>query len=167
MKNIKTYNNYINESLKDKIKGKTNEELIKSLENLSDSTKIKLIIKYNLSYDLLPDNSIIEGNLYYKNNKLSNLPDNLTINGYLDCSYNNQLTQLPDNLTVNGSLNCNSTELTQLPNNLTVGGNLYCNNNQLTQLPNNLIVGGDLYCKRNKLPNNIEKPKGVKGVLYK
>ena len=50
MKNIKTFELF-NESLKDKIVGKSNDELIKSLDDLKDSDKIKMIFKYKLSYD--------------------------------------------------------------------------------------------------------------------
>jgi len=138
------YKEFCNESLKDQMKGKSDDDIKKSLSNLSDSDKIKNIIKYKLSYYLLPNN--------------------LTINGHLVCSYN-QLTKLPDNLIVNGNLNCNTNKLIKLPDNLIVNGNLDCSYNQLKELPDNLIVKGNLYCYNNQLPRSTKKPIGVKGEM--
>ena len=101
MKYLKTYN----EGLTDKMVAKSDDEIIKSLDKLSDSDKIIKIIEYKLSYDLLPDKLIITGNLLCENKQLTKLPDNLTVNGYLNCSFN-QLTELPNNLIVNGDLFC-------------------------------------------------------------
>ena len=154
MKNIKSFKLF-NESLKDKLKGKSNKELIKSLEGLNDSDRIRKIIKYKLSYDLLPTKLDTNG-----------VPDNLTVKGNLYC-YNNELTSLPDNLIVNSDLYCYNNQLTSLPDDLIVNGDLYCYNNQLTSLPNNLTIWGDLDCRNNQLPKNIIKPVGVKGHLYK
>jgi len=134
-----------NESIRHLLKPKNEEDVLKELEKLSDSDKIIKIIKYNLPHELLPDN--------------------LTVQGSLDCS-NNQLTKLPDNLTVKGNLYCSGNQLTKLPDNLTVKGGLYCSYNQLTKLPDNLTVNGDLYCSNNQLSRNTKKPKGVKGELY-
>ena len=121
---MKTYKQF-NESLRDQMKGKSDENILKSLDKLNDSDKIKKIFKYKLSYDLLPDNLTVEGNL--------------------NCS-NNQLTSLPDNLIVCGDLYCNNNQLTELPDNLNVKGSLYCINNQLpkdTQKPKE--VKGEMY----------------------
>ena len=161
---ITNYKKY-NESLKDKLKGKSNKDILKSLDGLSDSDKIRKIIKNKLSYDLLLIPLIIDGNLECFNKKLTELPDNLTVNGNLYC-YDNQLTSLPNDLKVNGNLYCNHNQLTSLPDDLTVEGNLYCTNNKLTSLPDNLIVSGDLFCNDNKFLSNIKKPKGVKGKIY-
>ena len=87
MKNIKTYNLF-NESLKDKLKGKSEDDIIKSLDGLSDLDKMKTATKYKLSYDLLPDNLIVDGTLYFKSDEITKLPDNLTVRGDLYCSYN-------------------------------------------------------------------------------
>jgi hypothetical protein len=149
VKNIIPYNEF-NESLKDKLKGKSEEEIKRYFERLSDSDRIKRIFKYKLPYDLLPDdllpnNLVVNGFLDYRNNN-NLLPDNLTVNGYLECHNNHKLTSLPDNLTVNGGLDCS-----------------FCS---LTSLPNNLIVGGDLKCHENLLPKDIKKPIGVKGEIY-
>ena len=111
---MKTFKEFINEGLRDKMVGKSNEEVLKSLEKLSDSDKIIAIIKYQLDYSLLPitldsngvpDNLIVKGDLYCSNNQLIRLPDNLVVEGDLDCG-NNQLIELPDNLIVEGGLWC-------------------------------------------------------------
>jgi len=141
-------NKSVNESVRDLLQPKSDDEMIKALEGLSDSDKIIQIIKYQLDYDLLPRNS--EGIC--------------TFYGHLDCEQN-QLTSLPDNLVVNGDLYCYHNQLTSLPENLVVKGNLDCSYNELKSLPENLVVKGDLYCRDNPLPKNIKKPKGVKGEL--
>lgn len=106
MKKIQTYKLF-NNSLKDKLKGKSDSELTNVLEKLSDSDRIRKIIEYKMSYDLLPDNLVVKNNLL-------------------------------------------------------------CFNNQLTSLPDNLVVNDSLFCNQNKLPENIKKPKGVKGkFIYK
>ena len=142
---IKTFKQY-NESVKYLLKGKSDDEILKTLEGLSDNEKIKYIIKYQLDYNLLPRNS--EGICTYYGN--------------LDCRYN-KLTSLPGNLVVNGSLYCSFNELTSLPENLIVNGNLHCFSNKLTSLSENLTVNGHLYCYNNQLPKDTKKPKGVKG----
>ena len=119
---MKTKYKKYNESLRSKIIGKSENELIKALDNLSDSEKVKRIITLGLSYDLLPDKRLIVGDL-------RSLPGNLT--------------SLPDDLIINGNLYCENCELISLPKNLTVRGDLYCdyNNlpNQLNKLPQETI----------------------------
>ena len=149
MKHLQTYN----ESLRDQMKGKSDDDIIKALEGLNDSDKIRKTIKYKLDYSLLPTKLDSNG-----------VPVNLIVNGALKCS-NNQLTKLPNNLTVNGYLNCSFNRLTKLPDNLIVNGDLNCFNNKLIELPDNLIVKGDLYCGKNPLPKDIKKPIGVKGRM--
>ena len=163
MKNIKTYKLF-NESLKDKIVGKSNDELIKSLDDLKDSDKIKMIFKYKLSYDLLPDNLLVDGYLNCSNRDLTFLPEGLRVYGSLNCS-NNILTSLPKGLVVTDDLSCQHNSLTSIPDNLRIGGDLYCDHNNLTSIPDNLRIGGDLYCDHNNLPKDFIKPKGVKGYL--
>jgi hypothetical protein len=144
MKYLKTY-----EGLTDRMIGKSNDDILKSLNKLSNNEKILYIIKYQLSYDLLPRDKngicIYDGNLNCYNNKLTELPNNLTVNGYLDCSYN-KLTELPNNLIVNGDLYCSSNNLTKLPENLTVIGNLSCNYNEnKLELPKSAKIKGKFY----------------------
>jgi len=92
---------------------------------------------------------------------LISLPDNLTVDGSLNC-FNNRLTRLPDNLTVSWHLNCYNNQLASLPDNLTVGEDLDCSNNQLTSLPDDLKVGRDLYCSNNQLEKKVNKFKRYK-----
>lgn len=153
MINIKTYKAF-NESLRDKIKGKTDDDIINSLNKLSDSDKIKKIIFLNLSYDLLPTKLDTNG-----------VPNDLVVVGSLWCDYNN-LTSLPDNLTVQGDLYCTHNKLTSLPKGLVVKGILNCRNNLLTSLPDDLIVERDLNCEYNLLPDDIKKPIGVRGGFF-
>ena len=142
---MKTKYKKYNESLRSKIIGKSENELIKALDNLSDSEKVKRIITLGLSYDLLPDKRLIVGDL-------RSLPGNLT--------------SLPDDLIINGNLYCENNQLISLPNNLKVNKNLFCGNNKLTSLLYDLIVNKDIWCKNNKITKNIRKPIGVKGQIF-
>lgn len=47
MKKVKTYNNFINESIRNKMKGKEKEEIMKSVENLSDEDALNKFCGYN------------------------------------------------------------------------------------------------------------------------
>ena len=161
-KMIYKYNEYITEGLRDKMVGKSDDEILSKLNDMSDNDKIETIIKYQLDYDLLPrdKNGVCEfyGNLWVNNMGLTNLPDNLTVNGHLHCSYNN-LTKLPDNLSVKGAiLDCSNNNLIELPDKLYIGRHLHCDNNNLIELPDNLSVKGTLDCSKNnlmKLPDNL------------
>ena len=131
---MKTFKEFINEGLRDKMVGKSDNEILKSLEKLSDSDKIIAIIKYQLDYSLLPTKLDSNG-----------VPNNLVVKGDLDCG-NNQLTRLPDNLVVNGNLYCFNNQLTELPNNLIVKGDLWCYNNKVKlNLPKDAKIGGNFY----------------------
>lgn len=164
---MKTYKQFINEGVTDYLQGKSEDDVYKELNKLSDNDKIKYIIMYQLDYNLLPRNNegicVYKGDLDCRSHQLNYLPNNLTIMGNLFCSRNN-LTSLPDNLTVRNDLFCRLNQLTYLPDSLTVGVSLYFDNNKLTILPDNLIVNGDLFCYKNQLttlPNNLT----VKGDL--
>ena len=134
MKYLKTY-----ESLRDQMTPKSEEDLIKGLDNVSDLEKVEYIIKYKLPYDLLPENPK-SGGIECKDIGLTSLPDNLTIYGGLDCS-NNKLTKLPKGLVVEGVL--------------------LCTNNLLTELPGDLVVGAGMYGKGNPFPYDLHIPDGV------
>ena len=107
MKHIKSYN----ESVRQYLKPKSNEEILDKLSKLDDNEKIENIIEYQLDYSLLPRNDegfcVYDGHLDLWNKKLTKLPDNLVIKGDLWCK-NNQITKLPDNLVVKGTLHCNT-----------------------------------------------------------
>lgn len=78
---------------------------------------------------------------------VDNLPDGLTIEGYLDLS-NTDITKLPARLTVRGTLRVNSTNLTELPRGLKVTGDLHIGCTGITELPEGLKIGGSLYAYR-------------------
>lgn len=115
-------------------------------DSLSDSDKIKKIIRFKCDINKLPEKLIIDGNL--------------------DCrGLSNKITELPNNLKVNGFVNLYKNNLTELPKGLIVTKDLNCGYNKLTSLPNDLIVCGDLNCKFNNLPSDTKKPIGVKGQM--
>lgn len=148
---MKRYNDFINEelSVRDAMKPKTKDEIIKILDGLSDNEKIKKIIYTKLPYDLLPrdENGVcnLVGDLDCRWWKLVELPVNLTISGHLDCRDNN-LTSLPDNLTIGKFLDCSGNILVKLSDNLNIIGSLDCSNNKVkVELPSTAKVGGWFY----------------------
>lgn len=105
----------------------------------------------------LPDNLTVNGNLDLSGTDITVLPNNLTVGGYLEL-WNTCIKYLPDNLTVGGSLFLNNTGIKSLPNNLTVGGCLELCNTPIKSLPDNLIVGGSLFLNNTdikSLPDNL------------
>ena len=82
--------------------------------------------------------------LYLENTKITKLPDNLTVHGWLDLT-NTKITELPDNLTIHGYLDLDNTNITKLPNNLIFNNSLYLANTKITKLPNNLTVKDNIY----------------------
>jgi len=111
----------------------------------------------NTQITSLPDNLTVEGWLDLSNTQITSLPDNLTVGGDLYLR-NTQITSLPDNLSVGGGLDLSNTQITSLPDNLTVGGSLYLSNTQITSLPDNLTVEGWLDLNNTpitSLPDNL------------
>ena len=92
MKHIKSYN----ESVRQYLKPKSNEEILDKLSKLDDNEKIKRIIEYQLDYSFLPRNEdgfcIYESDLFIGNKKITKLPDNLVVKGSLVCN------TLPENI---------------------------------------------------------------------
>jgi len=165
---MKTYKEFINEGLINKMVAKSDEQINKSFNELSDLDKIEVVINNQLPDGLLPKNLIVTGELNLSHKELTSLPDNLdglTVNGKLDLSFN-ELTSLPNNMTINGDLVVIGNPLNSLPNNLVVTGNFLCTNNKLTSLPDDLVVDGWFYCGGNQLPKNIKKPIGVKHIRW-
>ena len=161
---IKNYKQF--ESLLDKLKGPTDDEILNYLKTLNDSDRIKKIINNKLNYKYLPKKLIVDDNFDCSGKQLTTLPDNLTINGWLNC-VRNQLTTLPDNLIVNGWIDCRDNQLTSLPDNLTINGGIDCRYNQLTNLPENLTVNGGLYCSDNLKELEIPSSAKIKGKVYR
>jgi hypothetical protein len=117
------------------------------------------------SHDLfIDDNLDVEGVA-----ELKQLPDGLTIAGYLDVE-GTGLTSLPNNLRVKGSLFANSLPLKELPRGLKVGVQLYLNRTQITTLPRDIEVRGGLRIAKTPLAQSLidefgeeitENPKGI------
>jgi len=84
-------------------------------------------LKWKLLHDfdsITEKDLIVKDNLYLSDAKITQLPDNLQVEGYLNL-YNTKITQLPNNLQVEGYLALENTKITQLPDNLKVGGTLW------------------------------------------
>ena len=65
------------------------------------------------------------GSLDLNKSKITKLPNDLYVDGYLNLRYCQYLTELPNNLYVGGYLNlADCKQLTELPDNLYVGGDL-------------------------------------------
>ena len=100
----------------------------------------------NLGYTLikeLPDNLTVVGYLDLSGTSIEKLPDNLTVVGYLDLR-GTPIEKLPDGLSVGGDLGLSYTSIKELPDNLTVGGNFYLYDTEIEKLPDNLTVGGEI-----------------------
>ena len=73
--------------------------------------------------------------LNLRNTNITELPDNLTVNGGLYLN-NTNITKLPDNLTVKDSLDLENTNISELPDNLTVKYNIWISNDmKLSYVP--------------------------------
>lgn len=79
--------------------------------------------------------------------------------GDLDLSGRDDITELPDNLTIGGYLDLRNSAITSLPNNLTVGGYLDLRDTKVTSLPDNLTVGGCLDLSNTKIADKDELSK--------
>ena len=113
----------------------------------------------------LPGNLSVDGYLDLKDTPITELPDNLSFGGSLDLR-DTPITELPDNLSVGGSLYLRGTNITELPDNLSVGGWLDLRDTNITELPDNLSVGGSLDLEGTditELPGNLS----VDGEIYK
>ena len=124
------------------------------------------------------DNGLFfDGNIFLRDVELTEIPDNLTVNGNLVIYFGNikkthnslivyghfslidtQIESLPDNLIIGGSFTLNGTLIKHLSNNLVVGNNLEIRHVNITSLPDKLIVGGNIdifYTNITKVPNNF------------
>ena len=89
------------------------------------------------------------------------IDENLNINfkTNLDFEFNPKLTSLPDNLSVDGFLDIRGTGITKLPKNLRIRGDSYMAKTQITELPSDLYIGGDYFLefsKITKLADNLD-----------
>jgi hypothetical protein len=76
-------------------------------------------------------------------------------NKNLDLENNRIITELPDNLYINGWLDLEYTNITKLPNNLYIENNLWIKNTKITKLPHDLYVGKFIYVNRTQISNNL------------
>ena len=79
----------------------------------------------------------IDGDLFFSNNFITCLPDNLKIDGSLDL-YSTSIISLPNNLEVSGFLNLSYTYITSLPDNLKVGEYIWITKDQIKYCPERL-----------------------------
>lgn len=145
------------------------EDLRETVERFHRETGYLLEVRDNeLFYD---------GNIFLRDKIITELPDNLTVNGNLVIYFGNinkthnslivyghfslictQIESLPDNLIIGSSFTLNGTFIKHLPNNLVVGNNLEIRDVNITSLPDKLIVGGNIdifYTNITKVPNNF------------
>ena len=98
-----------------------------------------------------------DGCLNLDNKKITELPENLVVGGYLDLRYT-EIVELPNNLVVGGSLDLGGSKITELPENLVVGGALSLRGTKIAKLPNNIVIGGYLdlaFTNITELPQNL------------
>jgi hypothetical protein len=102
--------------------------------------------------------------------KQHNIPDKyyevtedntIIFNTDLNLMFNRNITELPNNLTINGYLTIMGTHIIKLPNNLIISSWLDLRNTNIIELPNDLIVMDKilLYKEQKKLKNFIENSK--------
>jgi hypothetical protein len=117
--------------------------------------KINRVINGKLNPEL---GLVIEGDLDLRGTDITELPENLTVSGFLDLEGATCITKLPENLTVGGYIDLKNTNITELPENFTVGGYLNLENTKITKLPENLTVGDYLNLRDTditELPENL------------
>ena len=110
-------------------------------------------------------NIYVKGNLYLSGAKITSLPDNLEVSGYIDLENNKEITSLPDNLKVGKFLDLRNTNIISLPNNLKVKGSLFLEGTKITSLPDDLKVGGSILIHDTEItspPDNLK----VGGEIY-
>jgi len=101
-----------------------------------------------------------DGRIIYKDNLTyygCDLPENLTIEGYLDIDYRS-IEQLPKGLIIKGDLYARYSKLKKLPDDIFIKGDIYLENSEIEELPDNFTVNGELnisYTHIKKLPKNL------------
>ena len=124
-----------------------NKNMDEIIEKFKEETGYTLTIKNGeLFYD---------DDMWLGGSEITQLPDNLTVNGNLDLS-GTDITVLPNNLTVGGYLELWNTCIKYLPDSLTVGDSLDLRGTGIISLPDNLTVGGVLDIRDTKITDNVE-----------
>lgn len=88
------------------------------------SVETKLILEIELSKDELENID----NLYLNYTKITKLPDNLVVNGWIGLE-NTKISKLPKNLTIKDNLYINDSGINNLPDDLKVGGYIVTSDN--------------------------------------
>jgi len=161
---IKTFKQY-NESVKDLLKGKSDEDILNSLKNLNGINIFKGIdyIKKEGLLDYMPPKQIIIDalNTYPTINKvyyviLCQLPFEML-----------EFERINDGIIhYYGSLYFDNCRIKKLPVDLYVHYDLYLDGNLLTELPKGLRVGGTLTCKNNPVKLELPKDASVDDGFY-
>jgi hypothetical protein len=126
-----------------------NQNPVKSL-GLDYEAKIREFFRqynvYDNIYDIKENGKIIfYEDLYLATKNITELPDNLTINGTLWVPKN--IIKLPNKLRVNGHIDLRDTSIAELPNDLIVKGNLFVDEHQLKLVK---------FIKQSKFKNKID-----------
>jgi len=100
------------------------------------------LIAYNGSLDLcetnikyLPDDLIIEGDLYLEYSRIKKLPNNLTVGYTLNISYT-WVTEIPEGLKVGGSLFASGISIKRVSDSAVIRGNVFTNDLDLWRQKN-------------------------------
>ncbi len=131
---------------------------------LPEQAKVKHLYLDNVIIDKIPDNLIIEKDLYVINSTIENLDNIKRVNGNFTLS-NCKIDKLSDNLIVTKLLDLTNSSIKELPRGLKVGGDLLLRRTNVKELPNDLITGGSLYLRESKV-ESIPKNFIIGGSLY-
>jgi len=181
MKMITKFQIFINESIMDTLKGKSDNEILNSLKSLNVFEQVEKIYEFGLPKNFLPtkeelifaldDLSNDEKIYQIIRNKLDY--DLLPRNEQGICFYNKTLIinslnllhddlkidKLPDNFTINGYLYAPNNNITEFPKKLKVlktnynsyDGSIYLSNNKISEIPNNFKVNKNLNLNKNNI----------------
>ena len=107
------------------------------------------------------------GNLNIADTDYTELPEGLSVGGWLDLSCT-PITKLPEGLSVGGGLELYGTPITELPEGLSIGGWFNLSHTQITKLPEGLSVGGWLDLRDTpitELPEGLSVGGSISGFL--
>ena len=110
----------------------------------------------------LPTNLKVNGFLFLQRTPITNLPAGLKVDGNLDLS-RSRVASISAGLRVGRNLNLYGTPVTSLPTGLQVGGNLNLSDTSITSLPADLEVGGKIFGLDSKYHNDV--PERLKDKL--
>ena len=133
---------------------------------------LNVTVKGNLfladhSQQTLPDNLTVEGWVDLSRCDLKELPKRFTVMGNLTLKYTEFLTTLPPDIKVIGNINLRGSAISSLPDNLNVPGFLNLEHTtRLYHLPENLTVGDNLLLVGSSVnKRNLPKSLKVKGKI--